>query len=399
LTKTQVYASSEEDLGALKGHFPTAAVQRHAWSLGFPLPTGFGIDDDNAAANKLLNRYTSAAQCARRAACLPHGLRYKVLLAIFGSKYAHGIEYEPPKRDQEKQLCQTFYNSMTVGSRPNGSRLVFWTVLYKGHRFHPLAVYLESAARYLRNFWGGPDRHVFEDCWQNPPPETPLHHFRSTLHRMGWRWTAPMEIRGPYPADAHDRVVSLTGDPECISHDLRQLWRYYLFRTARPRNDMAGIEHGIDRELTCGLYHTGKLTAYEEGMLRTLLLGALWTAGRMHFAGLLEEDEARCPHCPTLDLDTIGHRWVCPRGAHARQRLRLSEIDVNSLPKCLTRCGVVPVRRHDDMPMPTWRRAEVPSGDHHRSPCIPRDASTALFGNVPASVCHEATACWRFWQF
>ena len=115
-----------------------------------------------------------------------------------------------------------------------------------------------------------------------------------------------------------------------------------MFRQNKPRNDMEGIELGINSQATRKLYELPGLSPLQRGMLRSILLGALLTPGRMVFAGLLSDQEALCPFCGVLEFDTVGHRWHCLANAQLLKKFKLDAVDLQLLPKCLTRCGIVP---------------------------------------------------------
>ena len=342
MQKTQIYASSEEALAELLVVFPEAAVQSRAWSLGFPLPTGFSLGTDISAGKKVQSRYLTAASRARRAVCLPHDIRLKVLTVTYGPTFCYGIEYEPPCAVDASMLCQAIYQSLTGGSRPSGSRLIFWTVLYKGHVFHPIALFLRDSVRWLRAFWASDQRALFQQSWHSPARFTPMGHFQQVMTRLGWEWHDYMKIRGPMEVGDLDHVIDLLAPRAQLAHSLRQLWRFWMFRQNKPRNDMAGIELGIDYRATRRLYEVASLSPFQRGMMRSILLGALLTPGRMAFAGLLSDQEALCPLCDLLEFDTVGHRWHCPANLKLLQKFGLLDCDLLALPKCLTRCGIVP---------------------------------------------------------
>mmetsp|Transcript_45851 Transcript_45851/g.131415 ORF Transcript_45851/g.131415 Transcript_45851/m.131415 type:complete len:189 (+) Transcript_45851:1419-1985(+) len=106
-----------------------------------------------------------------------------------------------------------------------------------------------------------------------PPSPTSL------LARLGWRWVDVRTIVGPYDFDDDLHHIDLFGDRPCLAHHIRQIWRHYLARHSRPRNDMGGICAGIHFDFTRRLYTAGGHSYYEKGMLRSILLGALWTPG------------------------------------------------------------------------------------------------------------------------
>lgn len=70
-----------------------------------------------------------------------------------------------------------------------------------------------------------------------------------------------MMIVGPIDVNTQNYTIQFGGDKDFWMHNLREMWRYWLLWTAKPSNDMASIEFGIDLKLTRKLLHTITLKA------------------------------------------------------------------------------------------------------------------------------------------
>eukprot|EP00973_Karenia_brevis_P084691 11751875-Karenia_brevis.AAC.1 len=69
------------------------------------------------------------------------------------------------------------------------------------------------------------------------------------------------------------------------------LWKL----AASRRQDMEGIEHGIDRVATLALISSTKTDKYRQGLLRSILTGAVRTRFDLFKAGAV--DSPICPYC------------------------------------------------------------------------------------------------------
>ncbi len=113
-------------------------------------------------------------------------------------------------------------------------------------------------------------------------------------------------------------------------------------RASWRRNDMHGAALGLDRRLSAAAYNAEK-DPFRRGLLRSILTGSVLTPGRWRAAKRLTEAEARCGRC-NVELDTVGHWWRCPALHKHRERhgLHDKDMDLDWLPPCLSRCGLMP---------------------------------------------------------
>ena len=118
-------------------------------------------------------------------------------------------------------------------------------------------------------------------------------------------------------------------------HLVREELRMEAWRQAAARRaDMQGIEAGVQKELTTRLLEWGKLTPQEQGLLRAILAGAIWTQDRLHRAKLASSPI--CPYCTTGAVEDHEHLWwKCPAWQPVRQMYaQACDIDSAALPAC-----------------------------------------------------------------
>eukprot|EP00973_Karenia_brevis_P043245 5992057-Karenia_brevis.AAC.1 len=80
------------------------------------------------------------------------------------------------------------------------------------------------------------------------------------------------------------------------------VWR----QAAARRWDMRGLDAGVDRAATQALLHSANLSAYELGMLRAIISGAVWTQDRAFRAKQTDTD--LCSFCG-LEREDQEHMW------------------------------------------------------------------------------------------
>eukprot|EP00973_Karenia_brevis_P037148 5121086-Karenia_brevis.AAC.1 len=80
---------------------------------------------------------------------------------------------------------------------------------------------------------------------------------------------------------------------------------------ATRRNDMKGIEHGINKEATSAYLNSSKVPLADKALLRVVQAGGLWTKDRAFRAGL--EGTNLCRHCEMGAVEDHAHMWwQCP---------------------------------------------------------------------------------------
>ena len=142
--KCQIYANTGADATAVQALLPGAELSHQVWTLGYNLQV-----EISEALEALQCRYEKAVATAHRAAALPHDMRVRVLKATFTSQWAYGAFIQPPTPQQAHNL-QTCIEHALAGNRREGwNQALFWTVVYKGHRFIPQFVILLQGISFL----------------------------------------------------------------------------------------------------------------------------------------------------------------------------------------------------------------------------------------------------------
>eukprot|EP00973_Karenia_brevis_P012822 1741401-Karenia_brevis.AAC.1 len=126
-------------------------------------------------------------------------------------------------------------------------------------------------------------------------------------------------------------------------HEVREGMRNALWKKAAARRqDMAGLQDGIDRVATLAAYNGRSLNDYDKGLLRSILSGAVRTGHQLHRSGLV--DDSLCPFCGNGSIEDIEHLWwQCPAWDNIRrQYFDPAFSSYASWPICFRRCGIVP---------------------------------------------------------
>jgi len=162
-------------------------------------------------------------------------------------------------------------------------------LLAPGHRIDPQqAVLYQCLAMPQRMLTRRLDLHdVFRPTWalrdirRARDIPGPVGFTKHALDKVGWKW------RSPYTVETEaGQVVDLRHlDRRKWEDEVRQALRRAEWQAAaRRRNDMQGIEHGVDGDVTLALLTTGNLDTDKCGLLRCILSGAIWTQHRLHCA-------------------------------------------------------------------------------------------------------------------
>eukprot|EP00973_Karenia_brevis_P089791 12399492-Karenia_brevis.AAC.1 len=160
----------------------------------------------------------------------------------------------------------------------------------------------------------------------------------AVVRELGWAWLTPFE----FTTQQGLSLRYLEMDAGEWEHAVRDAVRRCLWRAAATRRmDMQGLESGVDRISTQALLQSSRLTKYEQGMLRGIMPGAIWTEDRSFRAG--RASSSICKHCGT-ESETHEHMWWrCPAWAEVRRRHSTAiNSYVDSWPKCLSCCGLMP---------------------------------------------------------
>ncbi|CAE8721896.1 unnamed protein product [Polarella glacialis] len=156
---------------------------------------------------------------------------------------------------------------------------------------------------------------------------------------LNWTWPDPLHFVLEDGSTISPLQMS-AGEWEHVVRDgvRRAAWR----RAAARREDMHGIEDGIDREMTLALLRSSSLPPYEKSVLGSILAGSVWTQDRLSRAGMVQA--ATCPYCDAGAAEDHEHMWWhCPAWDGIRQLHLVAEhADVPSWPVCLAKCGILP---------------------------------------------------------
>ncbi|KAJ9457450.1 hypothetical protein DIPPA_30216 [Diplonema papillatum] len=117
----------------------------------------------------------------------------------------------------------------------------------------------------------------------------------------------------------------------------------------RRGNDFGGVQGGVDFAATRHVLEmrNSPLTAYQAGLLRSVIAGATPVTGR---TGL---NASECPYCDTQVPETVEHLfWECPAWETIRSKYGELRTVQHRWPPCLRLCGVAPAF-HDPNLLPT----------------------------------------------
>ena len=340
--KCQIYANTGVDTTAVQALLPGAELSHQVWTLGYNLQV-----EISEALEALQCRYAKAIATAHRAAALPHDMRAKVLEATFTSQWAYGAFIKPPTPQQAHNL-QTCVEHALAGNRRKGwNQALFWTVVYKGHKFIPqFVILLQSisflhAVLHMRGVYMTADvEHIRQHLVNEAPGAestvcSPFHVLHHALLQVGGSWRDAHTIALPNEGGVVFFDL-LHDDYDAIKHGLREFCRQHTLRTmGRPGWQ---LPTNIDFAITRSMLRSPQLSFLEKGILRTILMGALRPEIQQAHMG---HERIRCSRCHT-EADTAGHRfWRCP-ATHALRNRMLPQGVPDGTHVVLTRFGVVP---------------------------------------------------------
>jgi hypothetical protein len=354
IPKCQLFGTpAAEDWDMLDAILPQAERPHRPWSLGYSLPTAPCSIDDMSTARQVGKRYEKAIVTARRAACLPHDIRALAIEVCVPTQFGYGAEFVPPTPSEAKCLTQAIRAALFGESRVTACAGVVWTVLYKGHKLLPECVIIRNCIALLFAIARHSDAQMRADLdfiWHSvrhrrrTRSESPFHVLAEYCHKLGWTWAAPTVIHVASVHEERDVDLALTDWPE-IAHYIREHCRAYLLgsSTAGSRFDTQGLEGGADFAATRAVLDSSSMTFLEKGVLRTILTGSCVTPSRLVAAGRLTDAQAVCVHCGS-EVESLGHRfWRCAAWLHVRAAHDLADFAEDDFPRCLTRCGLLPL--------------------------------------------------------
>eukprot|EP01061_Rhynchopus_euleeides_P032944 TRINITY_DN5492_c0_g1_i3.p1 TRINITY_DN5492_c0_g1~~TRINITY_DN5492_c0_g1_i3.p1 ORF type:complete len:953 (-),score=132.75 TRINITY_DN5492_c0_g1_i3:831-3539(-) len=301
---------------------------------------------------RIKRREEEVGQCLGRVSNLPLPMQWRGQAAAMtsGAKTYYGASVTEWPDDKVQRWRVRFTAALWTGP-PRRAAEVVLCILHPAHRLDPAVVprYRQihtwavqvkkwSHARDLAAAaWGG------RAAWRG---EGPFALFQKALSWIGWRWLAATQVA--YEDEASRRQVF---DPatatdagwRTFAHDLRQALRTKVLQgVCARRADYDGLQHGADGGVTrCILEGDSAVTAYQRGLLRSAIAGAVPVEGRTGIG-------KACPYCQSGERETMQHLWwECTAWDHVRQRHPIASTDRTAWPACLSICGVAPVYRHD----------------------------------------------------
>jgi ribonuclease HI len=293
-------------------------------------------------------RVSSACRVADRICWLPLPLPKRAALtsALVLPRGTFGCAASGITKKQCQQLRGAALKAIWGTKRGRRCPEIVLTLFAQGHRVDPyqVAVY-QSMTTFRSMMLRRPDLlTLFESVWDSHRQTRilatgPVSHLRAAVARLGWRWPSPWT----FLTEEGCEVQPLQMPQGEWEHVLRESARKAEWRTAAARrSDMSGIEHGIDRDATLALLSGNHLVPFEQGILRGILAGAIWTQDRAQRSGRVASSV--CEHCNTGEMEDHSHMWWrCPAWDGARQQhWQPAFSSAASWPPCLSICGIVP---------------------------------------------------------
>eukprot|EP00662_Eupelagonemidae_sp_cell21_P057404 gene57404-biopygen32076 len=240
------------------------------------------------------------------------------------------------------------------------------TLAARGHLVDPLQYTVLARIMTLRRMIERrPDlRATLRSAWEASRDWTgayvagPAGCLRQSLSRIGWGWPEPGRLR---PGGGAPDIELETVQPGRLAHEARDAARRAEWRAAAARrDDIKGIEEGIDREATWAGHRRSRATPYELGIRRTTLCGGTWTHDRLYRCGVVDSDA--CPYCGMGVKEDQRHRWwTCPAWEPVRRRHPVAtQAHADDWPACLACCGIMPEKLGPPANEPA---AVAPAGD------------------------------------
>ena len=186
----------------------------------------------------------------------------------------------------------------------------------------------------------------------------PVGRIQDAVRVLEWRWPEPFVFMTAAGQTLDITKVDRGEWEHAVRKELRmQAWK----QAAARREDMQGVEVGVQREITLCLLEHGDLTPMEQALLRAILAGGVWTQDPLHRARLT--NTATCPHCQTGEVEDHEHMWWrCPAWQEIRQRFaKASALETKACPTCFIRCSIVPNDMQESSGQTTEERREVGS--------------------------------------
>eukprot|EP00973_Karenia_brevis_P064377 8944300-Karenia_brevis.AAC.1 len=230
--------------------------------------------------------------------------------------------------------------------RSSRCKEIVLTLFVRGHKVDPTQAidYNCLASMHKLVVRREPLRKLIADIWdmrQHKPKGAygPVKNVSAALSRLGWAWVQPFVFQ----TASGTHLDLLTLPAKQLQHEIREAQRTILWRSvACRRQDMLGIEFGIDRIATLSLLQSGKTEDYRKGVLRSIISGSIRTQTTLHKAGLV--GSPLCPFCHSSSPEDVEHLWWHCSAWDAIRRKYWNPFFAFSecWPACFKQCGVMP---------------------------------------------------------
>ena len=168
----------------------------------------------------------------------------------------------------------------------------------------------------------------------------PVGNLFHAVKQLGLSWPSPLVLQN----DVWDRqpIDLLAHSSKEFAHMLRDCTRHLLWsRAGCRRQDLAGLQTGVDIEATCQLLRASRQTQVHKGLLRSILSGGVVSGQRAHKARFCSS--AICEFCNCLTVESVHHLfWECPAWANIRNEHPLAVASWRpDWPACFACCGIL----------------------------------------------------------
>lgn len=299
---------------------------------------GFGsrVDDARVVGKRLLG------------VPLPFQARAQLLESLVLPRALYACEVMSLPRPALAKLNVDILKALLGGRRGRHCSEIVLSLLCPGHRLDA-----KSACVYKRLVTAKKmlDRRqdlrvAFVQAWRTPgaswkPIVGPLALIAEAFSEIGWRWVGPLDV--VTETGARHKLVEV--ELPVWQYAVRKSMRMAAWRAAAARRDnLLGIEHGVNRDATMALLEGGRLGAEKDGILRTILADGLWTQERKHRANMRSSGRGQCPHCCEEAVEDQAHLWWhCSAWSHIRAGYPQARAALDGgIPPCFALCGVVP---------------------------------------------------------
>ncbi|CAE8644441.1 unnamed protein product, partial [Polarella glacialis] len=210
---------------------------------------------------------------------LPFDARVALTSALVLPRCCFGSSVTPLANNQCNKLRQAALRAVWGHKRQRRCQEVVFTLLAPGHRLDPRQACQNSALATMRSMLRRrQDLHSsFRNTWIHVASSTSasggsVASIASAARQLGWTWKSPFV----FTAALEDDVEPLKMNEGEWGHLARAGIRLAAWRpAARRRQDMRGIENGIDRDATLARLRSSRTSPFQEGVLRSILAGAI----------------------------------------------------------------------------------------------------------------------------